>query len=90
MHTNMIQFVYNIEQTWHIVPVLPSLGILRVSLLRHCFLAYAPQVVSQISENIHLNSLAALLDRDILLSWDCHVDYLNNYDKLVMLFVVMK
>lgn len=47
---------------------------------------------SQISENIHPNSLTldSLLDKARLYAGDCHVSVPNNYDKLVMLFGVIR
>ena len=46
-------------------------------------------VNSQISENIHPNSLtwAALLDKAILYTGDCHVSVLSNYGKLAVILI---
>lgn len=58
-------------------------------LLLSVYISSGLYINSQISENIHPNSLtlAILLDKAILYTRDCHVSVLSNYGKLVMILV---
>lgn len=95
---------YRYIQTWYHLPlmfnkydVLPmfslhyrTLCLSAQRLLLSVYISSGCYINSQITESTHPNSLtlAALLDKAILWTGDCHVSILNNDDKLVMLFVI--